>query len=211
LNEPTETNTGNGWSLIRDHGPRRRTGGVFRGNGGHALAGLPGCVQPMPALLAGLTNAGHPYQCGCLALGTRIGARIAFQGRMVVDPRLGTNHPAEVGAGSDRPVMRACRSGSEYSDWKERNQARRAIGIVPDHSSRTCSDLAIPSVQIIPQPCGLGRILFSECATFCYFVLATLKRDSRIRDWFPRSRVRDTPCWIRRQPSPSRLAISLML
>ena len=137
--------------------------------------------------------------------------RIAFQGRMVVDPRLGTNHPAEVGAGSDRPVMRACRSGSEHSDWKERNQSRRAIGIVPDHSSRTCSDLAIPSVQIIPQPCGLGRILFSECATFCYFVLATLKRDSRIRDWFPRSRVRDTPCWIRRQPSPSRLAISLML
>ena len=222
----------------------------------------------MPALLAGLTNAGHPYQCGCLALGTRIGARVAFQGRMIVDPRLGTNHAAEVGAGPDRPVMRACRSGSERSDWKERNQSRRAIGIVPDHSSRTCSDLAIPSVQIIaetgftytglvssfagsghtvldsptaqsltpgdfldaiasadlvepdqlasmnrrgnlgpgcgrgrfmspawplsvpadslhfatvlivlaisvdPQPPGLGRILFSECATFCYFVLA---------------------------------------
>ena len=77
--------------------------------------------------------------------------RIAFQGRMVVDPRLGTNHAAEVGAGPDRPVMRACRSGSERSDWKERNQSRRAIGIVPDHSSRTCSDLAIPSVQIIAE------------------------------------------------------------
>ena len=105
----------------------------------------------MPALFAGLTNAGHPYQCGCLALGTRIGARVAFQGRMIVDPRLGTNHAAEVGAGPDRPVMRACRSGSERSDWKKRNQSRRAIGIVPDHSSRTCSDLAIPSVQIIAE------------------------------------------------------------
>ena len=41
--------------------------------------------------------------------------------------------------------------GSERSDWKKRNQSRRAIGIVPDHSSRTCSDLAIPSVQIIAE------------------------------------------------------------
>ena len=96
-------------------------------------------------------NAGHPYQCGCLALGTRIGARVAFQGRMIVDPRLGTNHAAEVGAGPDRPVMRACRSGSERSDWKKRNQSRRAIGIAPDHSSSTCCDLAIPSVQIIAE------------------------------------------------------------
>jgi len=151
LNEQTEKNTGNGWSLIRDQGPRRRTGRVFRGTGGHALAGLPGCVQPIPALLAGFTNAGHPYECGCLALGTRIGARVAFQGRMVVDPRLGTNHAAEVGAGPDRPVMRACRSGSERSDWKKRNQSRRAIGIIPDHSSRTCSDLALPSVRIIAE------------------------------------------------------------
>ena len=41
--------------------------------------------------------------------------------------------------------------GSERSDWKKRNQSRRAIGIVPDHSSRTCSDLAILSVQIIAE------------------------------------------------------------
>src|SRR5271157_5360070 len=81
---------------------------------------LPGCVQPLPTLLAGLTNTGHPYQCG-LALGTRIGARVAFQGRMIVDPRLGTDHTAEDGAGPDRPMMWACRSGSERSDWKERN------------------------------------------------------------------------------------------
>src|SRR5208282_2086279 len=111
---------------------------------------LPGCVQPLPTLLAGLTNTGHPYQCG-LALGTRIGARVAFQGRMIVDPRLGTDHAAEDGAGPDRPVMWACRSASERSDRKKRNQSRRAIGIVPDHSSRTCSDLAIPSVQIIAE------------------------------------------------------------
>ena len=43
-----------------------------------------------PGMLAGLTNAGYPYQCGCLALGTRIGARVAFQGRMIVDPGLGS-------------------------------------------------------------------------------------------------------------------------
>ena len=119
--------------------------------GRRPCSGRPGCFQPLPTLLAGLTNTGHPFQCGGLGLGTRIGFRVAYQGPMIVDPRLGTDHAAEDGAGPDRPMMWACRSGSERSDWKERNQSRQAIRIVPDHPSCTCSNLAIPFMQIIAE------------------------------------------------------------
>ena len=137
--------------MVTDSGSRAATA---------AGRGLSWKRRPCSGRPAGLRSADAGAVCGSHELrlplpvrlpcaGTRVGARVAFQGRMIVDPRLGTNHAAEVGAGPDRPVMRACRSGSERTDWKKRNQSRRAIGIVPDHSSRTCSDLAIPSVQII--------------------------------------------------------------
>jgi len=42
----------------------------------------------------------------------------------------------------------------------------------PADSLHFATVLIVLAISVDPQPPGLGRILFSECATFCYFVLA---------------------------------------
>ena len=43
---------------------------------------------------------------------------------------------------------------------------------VPANSLHFATVLIVLAISVDPQPPCLGRILFSECATFCYFVLA---------------------------------------